>query len=69
MRENFPTATQKLTLPRESISVWYIDQKSAEDNEAVTWGVGQPGRCRQRGRRQADDDAVPLVHDRWLSRS
>ncbi|HBO5229781.1 TPA: phage minor tail protein L, partial [Pseudomonas aeruginosa] len=28
---------------QESISVWYIDQKSAEDNEAVTWDLASPG--------------------------
>lgn len=41
--ENFPDGNPEADPTQESISVWYIDQKSAEDNEAVTWELASPG--------------------------
>ena len=63
--ENFPAGNPDADPTQESISIWYFDQKTGEDDQVVEWGWPARGR-RQRSRRPADDHVVPLVHDRRL---
>ncbi|MEG5263226.1 phage minor tail protein L [Pseudomonas sp. JDS28PS106] len=41
--ENFPNGNPDADPTQESIEVWYIDQKTNEDGESVTWELASPG--------------------------
>ncbi|KPC01781.1 Phage minor tail protein L [Pseudomonas amygdali pv. lachrymans] len=41
--ENFPAGNPEADPTQESIEVWYIDQKTNEDGESITWELASPG--------------------------
>lgn len=41
--ENFANGNQQADPTQETIEVWYIDQKTNEDGETVTWELASPG--------------------------
>lgn len=41
--ENFPNGNPDADPTQESIEVWYIDQKTNEDGENVSWELASPG--------------------------
>lgn len=41
--ENFPAGNPDADPTQESIEVWYLDQKTNEDGETVTWELASPG--------------------------
>lgn len=40
---NFPTGNAGADPTQESIEVWYLDQKTNEDGESVSWELASPG--------------------------
>jgi lambda family phage minor tail protein L len=40
---NFPDGNPDADPTQESIEVWYIDQKTSEDGESVSWELASPG--------------------------
>lgn len=41
--ENFPNGNPDADPTQETIEVWYIDQKTSEDGENVSWELASPG--------------------------
>ena len=41
--ENFPNGNADADPTQETIEVWYIDQKTSEDGESVSWDLASPG--------------------------
>jgi lambda family phage minor tail protein L len=40
---NFPAGNPEADPTQESIEVWYLDQKTNEDGETVSWELASPG--------------------------
>ena len=41
--ENFPAGNPDADPTQESISIWYFDQKTGEDDQVVEWELASPG--------------------------
>lgn len=46
---NFPDGNPTADPTQEALEIWYIDQKTSEDGEAVVWELSSPGEIYNHG--------------------